>query len=102
MINTTPAEIPASKIDFEALDMRQLITTTLTLTWENTQVYPVGLAVLLEYNPEEFEPVNARPRPGFEDQTIITCIFSRTVDLECIYDKNMPGIIKIVDILRAE
>lgn len=102
VINTTPATIPSDKIDFEALDLRQKITTTLTLTWENTQIYPEGLALLIEYNTAEFEPVNKRPRPGFDGQYIITCIFSRTVDVDCIYDDAKPGIIKITDILRAE
>ena len=78
-----------------------MITTTLTLTWVNTQIYPEDLAVILTYNVDEFEPVNTRP--GTElGQSIVTCIFSRTVDVDCIYDENRPGEIKIVNILSAE
>ena len=41
----------------------------------------------------------AGPEPG---QTIVTCIFSRTVDLECLYDESKPGVIKVANILQAE
>ena len=61
--NKTPAEIPADTVQFEALEMRQLITTTLTLTWVNTQIYPKDMAVLLQYDVDQFEPVGARPGP---------------------------------------
>ena len=81
--------------------MRQQITTTLTLTWENTQVYPEDLAVLLKYNTDQFEPVNTRPGPEV-GQSIVTCIFSRTVDVDCLYDVRKPGEIKIVNLLTAE
>ena len=30
---------------FEALDLRQLVTTTVTISWLNTQLYPKDLAI---------------------------------------------------------
>ena len=67
-MNTEAAAITA--YDFQALDLRQLATTTVTLTWLNTQIYPKDLTVLIYTDPEQIEPVFE------EDQTSVPCVFS--------------------------
>ena len=50
MRNTIPAVINTA--EFEALDLKQLAVTTVTIDWLNTQIYPESLSVLIEYDPE--------------------------------------------------
>ena len=68
MINTAPAVIMMPLI--EALELRQLATTTITLQWTNTQVYPKDLALKLFVDTSEIAPM-------FEDPDVreVPCVF---------------------------
>jgi len=84
---------------FEALDLKQLGTTTLTFTWTNTQVYPEDLTLLIEYDKNEFRPDIA------EGQNTVPCIFSRTFFVTCEYIENSnsdSGLIKVMDLLMTD
>ena len=98
VIVTTPATIQEKQ--FIAFDLRQLVTTTITIEWTNTQVYPEGLSLLIESNPSEIVPV----MEAGEDT--VPCIFRNTVPKECLYlrdsDGKLTGQIKVTDLLLAE
>ena len=93
VINTEPAAIINPM--FEALDLRQLVTTTVTISWLNTQLYPKDLAIKIQTDPTEISPV-------FEDPDVRTvpCVFRQTVIVECQYIGD--GVILITDLLIAD
>ena len=73
-----------------------MATTTITIGWINTQVYPKDLALLIYYNPEEIAPV-------FEEgETTVPCLFRQTVLVSCEYLADEPGVIKVTNILQVE
>lgn len=81
---------------FQALDLRQLAVTTITVNWINTQVYPVELAIKIKYDPYEISPV-------FEDgANTVPCVFRQTAVVNCEYLEDEPGVIKITDMLIAK
>ena len=93
VINTTPAQILDPQ--FEALDLRQLAVTTVSLIWTNTQVYPKDLAIKIRYDPTDISPVFK------EGENSVPCVFRQTVIVRCEYLKDEPGVIKITDMLIA-
>ena len=96
MRNSIPAVINTS--EFDALDLKQLAITTVTIDWVNTQAYPESLSVLIEYNPDEIEPAF---QPDFPENTV-PCIFSRTFSVDCEYLVDRPGFIRVSNLLQAE
>ena len=94
IINNEPAVV--QDFDFAAFDLRQLVTTTVTLQWRNTQVYPADLALLIHYNPDEIKPDIE------EGENTVPCIFRNMVALTCEYPEDQPGVIKVTDLLAAE
>ena len=56
---------------FEALDLRQLATTTVTINWVSTQVYPEDFALKIYTDLTEITPVFEDPA---NDNTV-PCVF---------------------------
>lgn len=76
---TLPARI--QQASFSALDARQLATTTITVEWVNTQIYPASASIEINYDHSQIGPV-------FDDPSVpeVDCIFSRTTFVRCEYD----------------
>ena len=95
MINVSPAVIASPVI--EALELRQLATTTISIQWRSTQVYPKDLALKLYVDTSEIAPM-------FEDPDVreVPCVFRQTVIVTCEYPIDEPGVIKVTNLLLNE
>lgn len=61
---------------FEAFDDRQGALTTITITWQNTQIYPQDVSFEIGYDAQQFKPI-VDPN-GFSP-----CFFRQSIEVTC-------------------
>ena len=80
LVMSVPSTI--EKYGFNVLDKVQGATTTVTIDWTSSQVYPEDLAVSIIFDPKQFEP-----KLGADGKSV-TCIINLTKIGRCFFEND--------------
>jgi len=75
--------------NFEALDLRQNALTTVTITWVNTQEYPIDLSLIIHYDSTQITP-------KLDEDGYAPCIYKKTHFVTCEFKEDYIIVSKIL------